>query len=277
MSDEYSIRPLTTIEDCRRVVDLEKLVWGYTDAEDVVPVPVLIVSVKRGGILLGAFDRAGEMVAFVYSLSALKGGRASQWSHMLGVLPEARDSGLGTRLKLEQRAATLRMGLDLIEWTYDPLQAMNAHLNFAKLGVIVTEYEENIYGESSSPLHRGNPTDRFVAEWWLSSPEVERRIEGGSPQEPSRASTATPSVNRVRRQGGLVECAEVDLQRTDARIAVEIPMGFNRLMQDEPAQAVAWRMATRQIFTTYLHRGYRVVDFLLDRPAEKGRYILVLS
>jgi predicted GNAT superfamily acetyltransferase len=272
MSDEYSIRPLTTIEDCRRVVDLEKLVWGYTDAEDVVPVPVLIVSVKRGGILLGAFDRAGEMVGFVYSLSALKNGRASQWSHMLGVLPVARDSGLGTRLKLEQRAETLRMGLDLIEWTYDPLQAMNAHLNFAKLGVIVTEYEENIYGESSSPLHRGNPTDRFVAEWWLSSPEVERRIAGGA-QEPNRASNA-PSVNRVRRHTGSVECADVDLDRTDAQLAVEIPMGFNRLMQEEPGQALAWRMATRQIFTTYLHRGYRVVDFFLDRAAEKGRYIL---
>jgi predicted GNAT superfamily acetyltransferase len=276
MSDEYSIRPLTTIEEFRRVVDLEKLVWGYTDAEDVVPVPVLIVSVKRGGILLGAFDRRGEMVGFVYSLSALRDGRASQWSHMLGVLPEARDSGLGTRLKLEQRAATLGMGLDLIEWTYDPLQAMNAHLNFTKLGVTVTEYEENIYGESSSPLHRGNPTDRFVAEWWLSSPEVERRLAGGGPQEPNRAST-TPSVNRVRRQGGSVECTDIDLQRTDAQIAVEIPMGFNRLMQDEPARALAWRMATRQIFTTYLHRGYKVVDFFLDRPAEKGRYILVLS
>ena len=276
MSDEYSIRPLTTIEDCRRVVDLEKLVWGYTDAEDVVPVPVLIVSVKRGGILLGAFDRAGEMVGFVYSLSALKDGRASQWSHMLGVLPEARDSGLGTRLKLEQRTATLRMGLDLIEWTYDPLQAMNAHLNFAKLGVIVTEYEENIYGESSSPLHRGTPTDRFVAEWWLSSPDVERRIASGDGPQANPASTA-PSVNSVRRQGGSVECADVDLHRTEPRLAVEIPMGFNQLMQDEPAQALAWRMATRQIFTTYLHRGYRVVDFFLDRSAQKGRYILALS
>jgi predicted GNAT superfamily acetyltransferase len=272
MSGEYSIRPLTTIEDCRRVVDLEKLVWGYTDAEDVVPVPVLIVSVKRGGILLGAFDRTGEMVGFVYSLSALRNGRASQWSHMLGVLPGARDSGLGTQLKLEQRTETLKMGLDLIEWTYDPLQAMNAHLNFAKLGVIVTEYEENIYGESSSPLHRGNPTDRFVAEWWVSSPKVERRIAGG-PQEPSRAST-TPSVNIVRRHGGSVECADVDLHRTESQLAVEIPMGFNRLMQEEPRQALAWRLATRQIFTTYLHRGYRVVDFFLDRAAQKGRYIL---
>src|SRR5688500_14464215 len=98
-----------------------------------------------------------------------------QWSHMLGVTTQARSADLGTRLRLAQRETPRAMGLELIEWTYDPLQAMNAHLNFAKLGVVVEEYEENIYGESSSLLHRGSPTDRFVAEWHLNEPHVERR------------------------------------------------------------------------------------------------------
>ena len=147
------IRELTTIEDCRLVADLEKQVWGYTDNEDVVPPPVLIVSAKRGGILLGAFDEAGVMKGFVYSIPALKDGVLTQWSHMLGVTPDARDSGLGLTLKLAQRERSLAMGIDLIEWTYDPLQALNAHLNFTKLGVVVEEYEENIYGgvEQSAP------------------------------------------------------------------------------------------------------------------------------
>ena len=100
-----------------------------------------------------------------------------QWSHMLGVAPTARDAGLGTRLKLAQRDAAIAMGLELIEWTFDPLQALNAHFNFAKLGVVAEEYEENVYGESSSPLHRGAPTDRFVAEWRITTPHVERRID----------------------------------------------------------------------------------------------------
>ncbi len=99
-----------------------------------------------------------------------------QWSHMLGVAPTARDSGLGTRLKLAQRDAAIAMDLELIEWTFDPLQALNAHFNFAKLGVVAQEYEENAYGESSSPLHRGAPTDRFVAEWRITAAHVERRI-----------------------------------------------------------------------------------------------------
>ncbi len=117
------IRPLTTLEECRQVAALERTVWGYTDAEDVVPPPVLIVSIKRGGILLGAFDDGGAMRGFVYSMPAIKNGRPTQWSHMLGVMPEMRAAGLGARLKLAQRQAALDMGLDLIEWTYDPLQA----------------------------------------------------------------------------------------------------------------------------------------------------------
>src|SRR5574340_159211 len=164
---DYTIRDLKTIEECRTVVELEKSVWEYSDAEDVVPVPILIVSVKRGGILLGAFDDGGRMVGFVYSLAAMKQGRPSQWSHMLGVLSDARDGGLGARLKLEQRRRAMAMGVGLIEWTYDPLQALNAHLDFTKLGVVVNEFVENVYGDSSSPLHQGTPTDRFIAEWRL--------------------------------------------------------------------------------------------------------------
>ena len=73
-----------------------------------VPPPVLIVSIKRGGILLGAFDDDGQMKGFVYSMPALKDGRPTQWSHMLGVVPDARGDGLGLRLKLAQRAARAR-------------------------------------------------------------------------------------------------------------------------------------------------------------------------
>ena len=112
-----------------------------------------------------------------------------QWSHMLGVAPTARDSGLGTRLKLAQREAAIAMGLELIEWTFDPLQALNAHFNFAKLGVVVEEYEENIYGESSSPLHRGAPTDRFVAAW---------RITTAACRAPHRVDESAAGSGRAR-------------------------------------------------------------------------------
>ena len=269
------IRPLTTLEECRHVAALEKTVWGYTDAEDVVPPPVLIVSIKRGGILLGAFDDGGRMRGFVYSMPAIKDGRPTQWSHMLGVAPEVRAAGLGARLKLAQRQAALDMGLDLIEWTYDPLQAANAHLNFTKLGIVVEEYEENIYGESSSPLHGGTPTDRFVAEWRISAPHVERRIAAiGGPVIRDRSIVGAPVVNPSRPWEPWLQPGPADLSIAERRLLVEIPVGFSEMLERDPRLAHDWRMSTREIFQHYFARGYRVVDFFLARDAGRGQYLL---
>jgi predicted GNAT superfamily acetyltransferase len=260
------IRPLTTLEECRKVAELEKQVWGYTDAEDVVPPPVLIVSIKRGGALLGAFDDAGEMKGFVYAIPALKDGRPTQWSHMLGVTTDARNSGLGAALKLAQRERALQMGIELIEWTYDPLQALNAHFNFAKLGVVVEEYEENIYGDSSSPLHRGTPTDRFVAEWHLSTPHVGRRIAGADRiRARDSAVSAAVLVNPSRRAGQWLEPGPSALDVDAARLLVEIPTGYTDMLARQPDLALDWRLATRAIFQAYFGRGYRAVDFILAR------------
>lgn len=269
------IRPLTTLDDCRKVADLERVVWGYTDAEDVVPPPVLIVSIKRGGILLGAFDDSGEMKGFVYSLPGIKHGKAMQWSHMLGVTADARDAGLGARLKAAQREHALAMGMDLIEWTYDPLQAMNAHLNFAKLGVVVEEYEENIYGESSSALHRGTPTDRFVAEWHITRPHVERRIAAwGHPVVRDSAIQRAPIVNPAAEGPGWLHPGSADLSLHDRRVLVEIPMGFGEMQVREPELALAWRLSTREIFQAYFGNGFRAVDFFLSRESRRGHYLL---
>ena len=274
MASRMTIRPLTTLADCRKVADLEKTVWGYTDAEDVVPPPVLIVSIKRGGILLGAFDEAGEMTGFVYSIPGLKDGKPMQWSHMLGVVASARSSGLGTRLKLAQRDATLAMGMDLVEWTYDPLQAMNAHLNFAKLGAVAGEYEENIYGTSSSPLHAGTPTDRFVAEWHLRQPHVERRIVPNALVVRDGSVTSAPVVNPSRQGDRWLEPGDARLDLDARRVLVEIPVGFTEMMSEAPDLALRWRMATRPIFQEYFGRGYRAVDFFLSREARRGQYLL---
>lgn len=270
-----TIRDLTTIEDCRAVAALEREVWGYTDAEDVVPPPVLIVSVKRGGILLGGFDAGGAMKGFVYSLPSVKDGRLAQWSHMLGVTKDARDGGLGMRLKLAQRERALAMGVDLVEWTYDPLQALNAHLNFARLGVVVEEYEENIYGESSSPLHSGSPTDRFVAEWKLTAPHVERRIAAGGIGVMRDASVAAaPLVNPSQPAGQWLAPGPADLSLGAPRLLVEIPVDYSDLQAQNPPLALQWRLATRAIFQHYFARGYRVVDFFLSREAGRGHYLL---
>src|SRR5919197_1793028 len=254
-------RDLTTLAEFAEVVDLEREIWG-PGYDDVVPVSILAVSVHRGGILIGAFDSdrsiprepQGRMIGFVYSLPGIKGAKPTHWSHMAGVVDGYRNAGVGYQLKLLQRERALAMGLDLIEWTFDPMQAMNAHLNFAKLGVVVQEYQENVYGDSTSPLHKGNPTDRFIAEWWIREPRP--------PHDWSEA----PTVNHG---------TAVTADRRDARVVVEIPTGFTEMLLAAPDLALEWRMATRELFTVYFSRGYRAVDFRLDRAARKGAYLLV--
>src|SRR6266446_283861 len=223
-------RDLTTLGEFSRVVELERAIWG-PGYDEVVPTPILTVTVRRGGILIGAFDGpesapADRMIGFVYSLPGIREGKPTQWSHMLGVVDEFRNAGAGRELKLLQRERTLAMGLDLIEWTYDPMQALNAHLNFAKLGVVVEEYEENVYGESTSPLHKGNPTDRFVAEWWVREARVEERLRGAVPLA---SVLVVEPANRTRPAGEWLEPASVDFSLEARRISVEIPTGFTEM------------------------------------------------
>jgi predicted GNAT superfamily acetyltransferase len=271
------IRDLHDLEDFQAVVELERAIWGYTDSGDLVTVPVFIITVKRGGILIGAFDAAERMIGFAFSIVGLKEGRPTQWSHMMGVLPEHRRGGLGRRLKLAQRERALAAGFDLMEWTFDPLQALNAHLNFARLGVVCGEYVRNLYGESTSALHRGTPTDRLVVEWQLREPHVRRRIDADA-AIPVRAHEVieAPIVNTSVGHGPWRTLQMSDLSRAERRVWVEIPMRFTEMQQEAPDLALAWRLQTREIFENYFARGYRAVDFELQEDHGLGRYLLAL-
>jgi predicted GNAT superfamily acetyltransferase len=271
---DIQIRDLTTIDEFRQVVALEQAIWGYADPGDLVTVPVFIFTVHRGATLIGAFTPDGKMVGFAYAVVGLKSGRPMQWSHMAGVLPEFR-GGLGYRLKLAQRERALAQGLDLIEWTFDPLQAMNAHFNFAKLGCIAEEYAANFYGESTSALHRGTPTDRLVASWRIAEPHVTRRLE----QPPALRARApevmdAPTVNQTRIEGTWRAVSAIDLARDDRRVWIEIPTGFTDMQQQAPERALKWRLDLRQMFEAYFGKGYRAVDFVLQRDRGFGRYLL---
>jgi predicted GNAT superfamily acetyltransferase len=274
---DIHIRDLTTIEEFRQVVALEQAIWGYTDQGDLVTVPVFIFTVHRGATLIGAFESGGRMVGFAYAVIGMKGGRPMQWSHMAGVLPEFR-GGVGFRLKLVQRERALAQGLDLIEWTFDPLQAMNAHFNFAKLGGISDEYAANFYGESTSALHRGTPTDRLVLSWKITEPHVIRRLEQ-TPALRARAHEVSeaPVVNTTRMDGQWREVTAINLALTDRRVWIEIPTGFTEMQQHAAERALRWRLDLRQMFESYFAKGYRAVDFVLQRERGFGRYLLAVE
>jgi predicted GNAT superfamily acetyltransferase len=173
-----AIRPLTTHDQLLAVEQLQRDAWGVPEV-DVVPLHMLITPPRHGGLLLGAFD--GERLAgFVFGFLGLTAaGQLKHCSHMAGVHPDYRDHGVGYQLKLAQREHVLAQGLDLITWTFDPLETRNAQLNFHKLGVICHSYIRNLYGPMRAVINAGPPSDRFEVEWWIRSPRVLERVQGG--------------------------------------------------------------------------------------------------
>jgi predicted GNAT superfamily acetyltransferase len=193
-------RQLFSLPDLEAVLKLQQIIWQFADIE-LLPLRFLIVVTRVGGHVFGAFDE-GNPVGFVFAIPGIKpDGRTYLHSHMLGVLPEYRNAGIGRNLKLMQRDEALSRGIPLIEWTFDPLELKNAFLNIEKLGCIVRRYTENTYGITASPLHGGLPTDRLSAEWWIDSPRVRRVLAGRQLNHPDGELVAYPaSIARIREE-----------------------------------------------------------------------------
>jgi len=262
------LRDLTDIASCREVVRVQEAVWGR-DGE-IVPASVLLVSAKRGGILIGALD-GPRLVGFVWSMPGVRDGAPTHWSHMLGVLPDVRGRGVGRDLKLAQRDRALAAGVDLIEWTFDPLQAANAHLNIAMLGGTSSTYLVDAYGQMVGPLHLGTPTDRLVVEWWIRRPHVEGRIARAQDAPPVvRSAEVASAQEALESAAGRPSAPRLELDAR--RVLVSIPAGFTEMQRSDASGALAWRLAVREVFRGYFARGYRVVDFWAD--PDGGRYLL---
>jgi predicted GNAT superfamily acetyltransferase len=203
-------------------------------------------------------------------MTGVRGGRPFHWSHMLGVHPEARDLRLGERLKWFQRELLLPLGVEEVEWTYDPLEARNAHLNLNKLGAEVAEYVEDMYaGERGSELARGIGTDRFIVRWPIASPRVEAARAGKLVPEDPAAWTPAPVL-------GVESGDEAVPLPLVPRVLVEIPADVQRVKTEQPDLAAAWRRSTRRAFLHYFGRGYRVTAYLRDAP-DIGRRCYGLS
>ena len=205
----FTIRRLETTEDYKAAEEVQRRAWGLSEL-DVAPVHILLSIHKSGGLVLGAFDeQTNVLLGFLLGFYGRNEDR--HWkhcSHMMGVLPEARDRGIGQALKLEQRRLILAEGLDLITWTFDPLEARNATLNFTKLGVVSNTYIRNIYGDTLGELNAGLPTDRLSVDWWIRSARVEARVDPTQNAAVQQISSdllaqAAPILHVIRRDDGL--------------------------------------------------------------------------
>jgi predicted GNAT superfamily acetyltransferase len=189
-ADSIVLRRCQGLDELRACVALQKEVWNFTDAE-LVPLRMFVVAEKVGGQVMGAFD-GDVMVGFALSVPGTRSGHVYLHSHMLAVRKDHRNGGLGRRLKMLQREDALARGIELIEWTFDPLEIKNAYLNIEKLGAIARRYTINQYGITSSPLQGGLPSDRLIAEWWLKSKRVETLLATG--KNPAIASESIVGV-----------------------------------------------------------------------------------
>ena len=267
-----AIRDLTTVEEFIQVREIQRQCWGFAQGEGLYP-PVLNTAAHNGGTVLGAFDDS-RMIGFLFGFLGLHADRRLKLcSQTMGILPEYRNQGVAAALKWAQRERVLALDIDLITWTYDPLEAPNARLNLHTLGAIAREYKRNVYGEDFGALGRGLPSDRFLVEWWVKSEGVEQRAAG---QEPEPADLDSPIVNPCTGEGAVRRIAAVDLDAAGSVLRVEIPADIQAVKQVDMARAMEWRLKTRQIFETYFERGYQTVDLVRveEEKARRNYYVL---
>jgi predicted GNAT superfamily acetyltransferase len=264
MSETNSIelRVCKTWDECVQCEEVQKQVWAMPDFRDVVPASFLYTAAKNGGILIGAFQ-AQAMVGFAFGVLGSEGtGTARRYkhtSHMLGVLSHVRVQGLGTQMKWLQRRVAMEQGLDLMTWTYDPLQAANAQLNLARLGAIARRYIPNAYGEMTDALNAGIASDRFEVEWFLSHERVRARATGQLTAEFVGGATDIYEIEWTE-QGFARIAAEYPPAGDTLR--VEIPADINALKSQDLVLAVDWRERTRATFGRAFERGYVACDVL---------------
>lgn len=279
----WNIRLLETMEEMTAVEALQREVWPGSET-DVVPAHLLITVVHNGGVVLGAFLNE-KLAGFVFGFPGLEftpdGPRPKHCSHMAGVLPEHRDSGIGFALKRAQWQMVRHQSLDHITWTYDPLLSRNANLNIARLGAVCSTYRRSEYGDMRDDLNAGLPSDRFQVDWWINTKRVERRL--GKHARPKLKLSHLTRVGvhpyyTVETGPGNFVCPPEHVPALEAQLlAAEVPSDFMALKAADFSLARDWRFFTREFFETAFTRGYIVTDFVFDRGEGSPRsfYILV--
>ena len=227
MSLDIQVRKCEKLEEFHGCVELQRQIWGEADLE-VEPVTMFVVAAHTGGQVLGAFEN-GRMIAYTLAIAGLQGHVPYLHSHMTGVLSDYRDRGVGRMLKLFQREEALSRGIRLIQWTFDPLELRNAHFNLNRLGAISRQYLPNLYGTTTSPLHRGLATDRLLVEWRLDS---------------SRAVVAIQSLAK---------------EPVESPAMIELPPELEHWQQENAPEVKKVQSRVREEFTRWFAKGYAAV------------------
>ncbi len=273
------IKILESPEDMTAVEELQRVVWPGSET-DVVPAHMLITAIHNGGLVAGAFVD-GQLIGFVFGFPGIEftpdGPRPKHCSHMMGIHPMHRDSGVGFALKRAQWQMVRHQGVDHITWTYDPLLSRNAYLNIAKLGAVCNTYRRSEYGEMRDGLNAGLPSDRFQVDWWVHTRRVERRL-GKRPRRPLKLDNFSkadlqPLYSLQPQAEGWFRPPE-HVAPLDGKLTLaEVPTDFGALKEADFSLARDWRFFSRELFETAFSTGYIITDFIFD----SGRSLYVLT
>jgi predicted GNAT superfamily acetyltransferase len=243
------VKRVKTIEDFKKISEIQKSAWGFTDL-DVEPLHLMTRVQKYGGLVHGLYVD-GVLSGYTYATLGKWEGEYFIYSHMAAVRKEHQSRGFGFLLKKAQREEVLKMGYDVMRWNFDPLESMNAYFNFHRLGVISSEYERNIYGVGESGLHKGLPTDRLIATWDLKSDRVIKKMKGKN-----------PSILEEIPQNRLSILAKKTAY-------IEIPKDIRSLKESNMDKAIEWRAQTRALFEQAFKKGYIAKDIVFSKDKKR--------
>jgi predicted GNAT superfamily acetyltransferase len=274
MNENVSIIRLKSISELIIVEKLQREIWGFSEIQ-IVDAKLMNNMQKEGGLVLGAInDQTKNIIGFLFGFVGVNKGKIIHYSDLLGILPQYRSKGIGYLLKAEQRKVVISQGIDLITWSYDPLESRNAYLNLYKLGGIAKEYKRDMFGSMYGKLNYGLPSDRVIIEWNIHDTRVMQRISklGSSPnqKQPEYTNQDFEIINTTQTQNGILRMDKYDLSLNAPFVLLEIPSDIQKIKQIDINLALEWRLTIREIFEKYLSHNYVVVDFLTQIQSSMG-------
>ena len=229
MSSNISIRPLTSLADQELGRMVFDKTWAMDSGTEITP-NLLQAMVHSGAYLSGAFID-GNCVGAAFAFPATTGGLHLH-SHMTAVLDKFRDKGIGYALKVDQYKWAKQNNYKEITWTFDPLVARNAKLNLLKLGVEISAYYPNFYGDMPDELNAGDESDRVMASL---------KVVGDLPTP--RTAISTPD---------------------NSSVLIAIPSDIVAIRGKDLAENLKWRRSVREEFVGVLARGGKVIGFSVN-------------
>jgi len=242
-------------------------IWGFTEKEEI-PLHEAVVIAKTGG-LIGGLDINGAPAGIVFVMPAFN----REWgfhhhSNFMGFKPEFRSGGLGLEIKRAHALWAHREGVGLVTWTFDPLQAANANLNFRKLGAVCRNYIADLYGRMGGSFDPGLPTDRLLLEWRIGTERVQARLGGSIPSR---------SELEADHAGDTILTIEDEIGRPiDGPLLVRIPEGVHEQAASDLQNAEARLYKFRRLLSGLFDQGF-VITGMVPASDSGGRNYYILE